>query len=118
MQDFLFLFFGCRNQAPEPSPEEMQQTMEKWFTWIGRMRAAGIYKGGHPLDDGGRTIRGTSKVVTDGPFAESKEIVGGYMLVQVKDVDEAVSWAKQCPALEDPRGSRVEVRPIHHIEGL
>jgi Uncharacterized protein conserved in bacteria len=114
MQDFLFLFIG--GERGEPSPEEMQKSMERWFAWIREMKNAGIYHGGYPLDDGGKTIRGAERVVTDGPFAEAKELVGGYMLLRVKDLDEAVRWARGCPGLDV--GTRVEVRPIVHLEGL
>lgn len=116
MQDFLYLFIGGQDHSDERSPQEMQANMERWMDWIGRMRQAGVYKGGNPLESGGKTINGADRLVTDGPFAEAKEVVGGYILVGVKDLDEAVEHARGCPIYGD--GGRVEIRPIQHIEGL
>ena len=115
MKDFLLLFIGGEPPT-DASPEQMQQTMQRWFEWIGRMREAGIYKGGHPLEAEGRTIHGAEKIVADGPFAEAKELVGGYMLLHVAGMDDAVKWARGCPIFD--AGGRVEVRPIQAIEGL
>lgn len=116
MKDFLYLFIGGNEAAATRSPEEMQQNMEQWMTWIGTMREAGIYKGGDPLEAEGKTIAGADRVITDGPFAEAKEVVGGYILLSVKDMDAALEHARGCPIYED--GGRVEIRPIMHIEGL
>ena len=86
------------------------------MNWIGAMREAGIYQGGDPLENEGATIAGPDKVVTDGPFAEAKEVVGGYIRIRVADLAAAVDEAKNCPIYGD--GGRVEVRQIHEMEGL
>jgi len=116
MKDFLYLFIGGHEANATRSPEEMQQNMERWMTWIGGMQKAGVYKGGDPLEAEARTIAGADRVVTDGPFAEAKEVVGGYILLTVKDMDAAIEHARGCPIYED--GGRVEIRPVMHIEGL
>jgi len=116
MKDFLYLFIGGHEESAKRSPEEMQKNMEQWMTWIGTMREAGIYKGGDPLEAEARTIAGADGVVTDGPFAEAKEVVGGYILISVKDMEAATEHARGCPIYAD--GGRVEIRPIMHIEGL
>ena len=114
MKEFLFLFIGGDAEYAKLSPKQMEKEMGKWFAWIDRMRAAGIYKDGNPLDAPARTIHGPDRLVTDGPFAEAKEVVGGYMLIAVKDIEEAVKHARECPIFEV--GGRVEVRPILPLE--
>ncbi len=114
MKDFLYLFIGGAEHSAKLSPADQQRYMEKWYGWIGEMRKAGVYKAGNPLESGGKTLSGPKKVVTDGPFAESKEVVGGYIVVGVKDLDAAVEHARHCPIFE--AGGRVEVRPIVPLE--
>lgn len=79
------------------SPEAQQAHMQKWFDWVQKLTDEKRYVGGEALLPGGKTITGPKKVVTDGPFAESKEVVGGYFVVLAKSLDEAVDIAKQCP---------------------
>jgi hypothetical protein len=109
MKDFLYLF---RGGAPHSgaSPEDVQTHMKKWYTWIEQLNKQGRYKAGDPLEAGGNVVRGHSKLVTDGPFAESKENVGGYLLITAADLAEATEMAKGCPIFEN--GGHVEVRPI------
>ncbi len=111
--DYLFLFRG--GASPEDlSPEQMQQLMNKWFAWIGQMKSLGQYKAGEPLHDEGMVLSGKNgKVVTDGPFVESKETVGGYIIVHAGDMAEAVEIAKGCPIFDN--NGTVEVRPIQHM---
>jgi len=112
MEDFLYLF---RNTAGNRamSPEEMERTLHKWRAWIGELAQAGHFKGGEPLDRGGKVLAGRRQVVTDGPFAESKEVVGGYLIVSAPGLADAVQLARGCPIFE-AEGS-VEVRPIIHM---
>jgi hypothetical protein len=107
MKDFLFLFRG--GSAPA-SPEEGQKRMQRWVNWIDGLTKAGKTKGGFPLETGGKYVSGTSKIVTDGPFPESKEIVGGYLIVTAGDLNGAVEISKGCPIFAE--GGAVEVRPI------
>jgi hypothetical protein len=107
MKDFLFLFRGGRHPA---SPEEGQKRMQRWTTWIDGLAKAGKTKGGFPLEDSGKYVSGANKLVTDGPFPESKEIVGGYLIVTADDLAGAVEISKGCPIFGE--GGGVEVRPI------
>jgi hypothetical protein len=105
---FLFVYRGGGDAMAKMTPEQMQQNMQKWEKWIGE----GMHKG-WMLDPGdGLTQEGcvvsAKKVVTDGPFVESKEIVGGFSIVQAETIDEAAEFAKSCPALMS--GGTVEVR--------
>src|SRR5258708_39683557 len=107
---YLLLFRGT-DWHKGLSPEEVQNVMTQWKNWFDRLSAEGKLKAGQPLEREGKTVSGKKgRVVADGPFAESKEAVGGYFLLQVDTLDEAVAIAKDCPALE--YGGKVEVRPI------
>jgi hypothetical protein len=92
------------------SPEQMQQVADNWMAWFNRLKEEGKCAGGNPLEREGKIVSGANRVVSDGPFAESKESIGGYFLLTVGSMDEAVAIAQQCPGL--PYGVRVEVRPI------
>lgn len=96
------------------SPEETQRVMNQWRGWYDRLTQEGKVKGGHPLAREGRIVSGKrGRVVADGPFAESKEAIGGYFLLQADSLDEAVAIAKECPGLE--YGAVVEVRPVAEV---
>jgi hypothetical protein len=108
MADFLFVYRGCTDE--NLSPEEMQQMMNKWGTWIREALAKGwMTNPGDALSPEGKVVKST-KVVTDGPFVESKEIVGGYSIVKADSLAAAAELAKGCPALLS--GGMVEVRPL------
>ena len=93
------------------SPEQLQKTVDQFMSWFERLKQQGKVKGGQPLEREGKIVSGKGgRTVADGPFAESKEAIGGYFLVQADDLEEAVAIAQQCPVLE--YGSTVEVRPI------
>jgi hypothetical protein len=92
------------------SPEQMQQIGENWMAWFKRLKDEGKCVAGNPLEREGKIVSGKNRVVSDGPFAESKETIGGYFLLKVGSIDEAVAIAQQCPGL--PYGIRVEVRPV------
>ena len=96
------------------SPEEIQKVMTQWKAWFDRLSDQGKLKGGQPLEREGKTVSGKKgRVVADGPYVESKETVGGYFLLQVDTMEEAVAIAKECPGLD--YGSIVEVRPVAEI---
>jgi hypothetical protein len=96
------------------SPEEMQKIAGQWMAWFERLTAQGKVKAGAPLEKSGKTVSGKNgRVVSDGPFAESKEAVGGYFLLQVNTIEEAVAIAQQCPGLA--YGIQVEVRQVAEV---
>jgi hypothetical protein len=92
------------------SPEQMQQISDRWMAWFKGLKDEGKCAGGNPLEREGKIVAGKSRTVSDGPFAESKETIGGYFLLTVGSMDEAVAIAQQCPGLA--YGIRVEVRAI------
>jgi hypothetical protein len=92
------------------SPEEMQKVLDQWMAWFKGLMTDGRAIAGNPLEPEIKVVSGKNKVVADGPFIESKESVGGYFLLKVNSMDEAVAIAKQCPGL--PYGVNVEVRQL------
>ena len=110
MSNFMFLFRG--GETPT-SPEGMQAQMQKWMAWIERLRTQGTYVAGEPLERVGKVLRSPNKVITDGPFAEGKEVVGGYFIIRAESLNQAAETAKDCPIFES--GGSVEVRAIRVI---
>jgi hypothetical protein len=111
MSEFTFLFRGRDTSA---SPEQMQKQMEKWVAWFKELRAKGDLKDpGHPLEPSGKVVTGKQKTVNDGPYAEAKDVVGGYIVIEADDLAHAVEVSKGCPILE--AGGSVEVRPIQKL---
>jgi hypothetical protein len=111
MSDFTFLYRGRDTNA---SPEQMQKTMEKWRAWFKQLGENGHLRDpGHPLENAGKVVKGKQKSVTDGPFAEAKDVVGGFTLIQARDLEQATELSKGCPILDV--GGSVEVRPIQVI---
>lgn len=92
------------------SHEEMQKVSDQWMAWFQGLIKQGKCVAGHPLERDGKTVSGKAGTVVDGPFAESKEAIGGYFLLNVTTMDEAVAIAKQCPGL--PYGAKVQVRQV------
>lgn len=113
MKEFMFIFTGPTYEELNMSAEEAQAQTMKWFGWIDDLKAKGIYVEGRPLQPKQKRISGTSKVVTDGPFAESKELVGGYLILKASSIDEAVKIADGFPDYDLQGG--VEVRQVHDL---
>jgi hypothetical protein len=109
--DFIYLFRGA---GPAGSPAEMQAHMQKWAAWVKDLSGRGLFKAGEPLEEGGRVVKGKKRAVTDGPFAEHKDLVGGYLLVTAKDLDEATEVAKECPIFD--LDGQVEVRAVRAMQ--
>ncbi|MFD2255581.1 YciI family protein [Luteolibacter algae] len=107
--DYLLLF---RNNSwyKDLSPDEIQRVMTDWMSWVDGLVAEGRCLGGQSLEQDGHVIRGAERFVTDGPYAESKESVAGYIILRVDSEDEALELAKLCPGL--PYGATVEVRKL------
>jgi len=108
MADFVYLFRG--GMSPNASPEQMQQSMQKWRTWIDELGKKGHFKAGDPLESTGKVLSGKQKVVTDGPYAEAKDLIGGYLVVAAETLTDATELAKSCPIFD--AGGSVEVRAV------
>lgn len=112
MSEFVFLY---RGGEPAASAEEGQQTMQKWMAWMQELGQNGHLKdAGQPLESAGKVVAGRSKTVTDGPYAETKDIVGGFTLVTAESLAQAAELSKGCPIFD--AGGMVEVRPVMLME--
>ena len=110
MTKFMYLFRGGDASMKEMSPEESQAHMEKWKTWMGQLAQDGKLVDGLPLARGGKQVEKSGSIVVDGPYAEGKEVVGGYLIVNADSIDQAVEISKGCPIFEND--GTVEVREI------
>jgi hypothetical protein len=110
--EYLLLFRGT-HWDKGLSPEEIQKILNETTAWVDRLSQQGKAKASHPLVYEGKIVSGKKgRTVTDGPFAESKEAIAGYILLQVDDLDEAVEIAKEWPGLEYD-GVTIEVRLVN-----
>ena len=107
--EYMLLFRGA-HWDKNLSPEEIQKIMGQWNAWFERLTLQGKVKSAHPLEREGKLVSGKGRTIADGPFAESKEAIGGYFLLVLDDFNEALEIAKECPTLE--YGVTVEVRPV------
>ena len=114
MSKFLLLFRGSLEQEKTFSADIMERYMTEWMDWVSSMQDKGIYLGGDPLAPGGLSLHGNDRLLTDGPYAEAKDLVGGYMLMEAVDLQAAKEEALNCPIFK-AQGS-VEVRPIMEME--
>jgi hypothetical protein len=109
MKEFMLIFRNDYNPSFKPSPEQMQASIKQWQDWIGGIAAQGKFVNTNRLGFEGKTLK-PNNVITDGPYAEVKEILGGYLILKADTLDEAVALAKGCPILFI--GGHVEVRDI------
>jgi hypothetical protein len=113
MKDFLFVFRADYSNRPKSSPEEMQASMKMWMDWIGGIAAQGkLTNAGNSLAGAGKVVKGDN-TITDGPFMEIKEVLGGYTIVHADSLDEAAELAKGCPIFAV--GGTVEVREVNKM---
>jgi hypothetical protein len=113
MEKFMFIFQSPMS-SEQPSPQQMEESMGKWFAWINLLAEAGKYDSGEALLPGGKVLKGNHKNVTDGPFTEGKEIIGGYFIVNAADYNEAVSLCEGYP--DYTTGGSVMVRQVQKID--
>ena len=113
MAEFVYLYrSGAR---PSPSAQGAQQEMQRWMVWLKDLTEKGHIKDpGHPLERTGKLVTGRGRTITDGPFAEAKDLVGGYTLVEAADLAQAAALAADCPIFDGPDGA-VEVRPVMRV---
>lgn len=115
MPDFLYLYRGTEPVTSGLSPQQMQDYLSRFRTWAMGLTADGKMRAGAPLAPPAKTLRGgTASPVVDGPYAEAKDVIGGYSVVTTPTFDDAVALARGCPFLE--LGGTVEIRPILGID--
>ncbi len=110
MKDFMMIFIGANYEQIGLSPEQMQDRMGRWFAWADAMTKKGIFKGGNALQTPAKRITGENRVISDGPFVEGKELIGGYYLISAENFEAALEEAKNYPDFE--LGGTVEVREV------
>ena len=110
MNKFVLLFrMDIKTKGSQPSPEQMQVYLKQWQDWVGGIAAQNkLASGGNHLSSEGKVVK-PNNVVIDGPYAEIKESIAGYIIVKAKDFNEVVKIAKGCPILQG-EGNSVEVR--------
>jgi len=115
MKEFMFIFKGPYYEDLNMSPEEAEGNMYKWLDWVQQLKNEGVYVEGRPLMKGGKIVAGKNPVATDGPFAESKELVGGYFIIKANSLEEAVDHTKGFP--DFAIDGSIEVREVQVIPG-
>lgn len=115
MEEFILIF--RHEDGKKASPEQIQIWMKQTMDWIGGIAAQNKFSGGNglPFEDS-RVVR-SNNMVTNGPFGDIKETIGGYIIVKASSVEEAVEFAKGCPVLKG-EGNSVEVRKIAKGDGI
>ena len=115
MKEFLMVFRNAADTTNRPlSPEQLQSLMKPWQDWIGNIAAQNkLSSSGNRLEVEGRVVK-PNNVITNGPYVEIKEAVGGYIIVKANSLDDAAALADGCPIFN--RGGNVEVRAIVPME--
>ena len=114
MEKFMFLFRGGDTHVHTAKDSAAEKAyIGSWMSWMQGLGEQGILAGGDPLQTTGKLLSGKNKVVTDGPFVEAGAMVGGYLIVNAKDIDDAAAIAKGCPIFEE--NGKVEVRPLQKL---
>lgn len=110
MKDFMMIFLGTSYEELGLTPEQLQERMGQWFAWGEKMGKAGILKGGNALVPVARRVVGPERTITDGPFIEGKEMIGGYYIVSAESFEDVVKIAEDYPDY-DLNGA-VEIREV------
>lgn len=111
MEEYILLMrLDLVTKEAQPSPEQMQEYMKMYQHWVGNIVAQGKFVGGTGLSTEGKVCK-ANDVVTDGPFAEIKESIAGFITVKATDFEDATQMAKACPILQG-QGNTVEVRRV------
>ena len=114
MQEFLLVYRTDYNAMPQSTPEQAQATTKQWMDWIAGLRAAGqLGDRGNRLEPSNGHVLKPGNVVTNGPYAEIKESIGGYSIVKATSYEAAIEIAKGCPILKI--GGNVEIRSISNL---
>ena len=108
MKEFMMIFRNDKDR-PMPTPEQMQGAVKQWHDWTGSIAAQGKFVGTNALGFQGKTVHADG-TITDGPYVEIKEMIGGYIIVKAKNIEEAIALSNGCPTLAT--GGNVEIRDV------
>lgn len=117
MKEFMLFTRSEVDYLDKMSPEDQQKHIEQFAAYIGDLIRQGKLKSAQPLDSVGKIVSGRTGLVKDGPFNETKEVIGGYFHILAADLDEAVQIAMANPLVRNGEGE-IEVRPIRKLEGI
>jgi hypothetical protein len=118
MNEYALIFRREQPVEEKPSPAELQASIKPWQEWIGSIAAQNkLVNKGIRLKQGGYTLK-PDDVITNGPYSETKEIIGGLIIIKAQNHENAVEIAKACPLLFPPLNGTVEVREIFSEEAL
>jgi hypothetical protein len=113
----MMLLYGDESADQGLTEQEQEAMMAEWFQYTDELQAAGVMVGGEALMPTPTTttlrLDGERRIVTDGPFAETKEALGGYYLLQVDSLEQALDWAAKCPGA---RTGPIELRPVMEFD--
>jgi hypothetical protein len=119
MKEFMYIFRNT-NEAEEAyakmSPKEMEADMKLWNEWMGKLAQSGKLVGGQPLLPHGKVVK-AGKKITDGPYIEGKDVIGGYLIIKAASIEEAIDLSEGCPMYNSPAAS-VEVREVMAMPGM
>jgi hypothetical protein len=110
MEKFMLIFRGGNTHISTAHSPSAMDIIKTWDHWMQGLAEQGILSGGDALQLSGKNVKGSQKVVSEGPYAHGSEMIGGYLIVNAKDIYEAVEISKGCPILNEE--GCVEVRPI------
>lgn len=110
MKEFMMIFRNAYTPDVKPSPEQIQESVKQWQDWMGGIAAQGKFVGTNRLSSAGAKILKSNNIITDGPYAELKEIVGGSLIVKADSFEEAIKLAEGCPIFND--GGSIELRQV------
>ncbi len=110
MTEFMMIFRNAYTPDVKPTAEQLQESIKQWQDWMGGIAAQGKFAGTNRLSSEGAKVLKPNNVITDGPYAELKEIVGGYLIVKAESMEDALKLAAGCPIFNI--GGTVEVRNV------
>jgi hypothetical protein len=115
---YMLLIVGDESRFADMSPEDARAQMQRWSEYSQELVAAGAFVSGEGLQTSTTAttlrVQDGDRVLTDGPFAETKERIGGFYVIDCRDLDEAIDWAAKLPSAE---GGATEIRPVMDYEG-
>jgi hypothetical protein len=118
---YMFLIYSNESSEAAASAEARRTAVGRHNAVMDEARTRGVLRGADPLKptSTATTVRpaGRKAIITDGPFAETKEQLAGYYIIECRDLDEAIEWARKIPTACQGGDGCVEIRPIHEIEG-
>ncbi len=110
MKEFMMIFMGAGYEKKGLSPDQMEERMGKWIAWMTDLKDQDLYVEGRPLLPNSKRVSGSDQTITDGPYVETNELIGGYFIIKARDMDHALELTNGFPDFD--LGGTVEVREV------